>query len=51
MIFNQTEFGHIAIATQWRLRLRFSRRLIYLSKTWQPVPTPEASLWRLRAEF
>jgi hypothetical protein len=22
MIFNQTEFGHIAIATQWRLRLR-----------------------------
>jgi hypothetical protein len=93
MIFNQTEFGHIAIATQWRLRLRrhhgrtcsghprlpslkrrkqgvdgrdkrghdgwvsataiamqwrlrlrFSRRLLYLSKTWQPVPTPEASL-------
>jgi hypothetical protein len=33
-----------AIATQWRLRLRFSRRLLYLSKTWQPVPTPEASL-------
>ena len=42
MIFNQTEFGHIAIAIQWRFRLRFSRRLLYLAKTRQPVPTPEA---------
>jgi hypothetical protein len=42
MIFNQTEFGHIAIAMQWGLRLRFSRRLLYLPKTRQPVLTPEA---------
>lgn len=112
MIFNQTEFGHIAIATQWRLglrrrhgrtcsgyprlpslkrrkqgvdgrddgvpaassggvslrghdgwlsatakamqwslRLRFSRRLLYLPQTRQPIPTPEALPWRLRVEF
>jgi hypothetical protein len=37
MIFNQTEFGHIAIAMQWPLR--FSRRLLYLPKTRQPIPT------------
>ena len=42
MIFNPTEFGHITVAMQQRERLRFSRQLLYLPKTWQPVPTLEA---------
>jgi len=39
----------IAIAMQWRLR--FFRRLLYLPKTWQPIPPSEALLWRQRVEF
>jgi len=37
-IFNRTEFGHIAIAIQWGLRLRFPRRLVYLPQMWQLIP-------------
>ena len=50
MIFNQTEFGHIAVAMQWSVRLRFFRQLLYFAKNVATGTDPRGSLWRPRVE-